>query len=385
MSRADAAFEEIAARGGAFSQVPIVIEASVPLELSGEVVRNRICTFTDEQGQEWALRPDLTLPVARAEIAARQASAERADAPEETVRRYRGPVFRLPAVTGEPVEYEQIGIERFGAPRGVEEDAWIFETIAAGCSAAGTKQGAALFGDLSIFPAFIDALDIQADLAAGLKRAFRQEGGVRAFMAGHNRQRGGISSRLKGMAQTEVAAFVEDIFAMTSVRPVGERSAEEIVERLYQQAQAADMTLSEEASALLEAVLAVEAPIEQAPANLRAIADQAGLTGLPGAVRLVETLDRFEQRMQRLLAGSAASFLSSAQFATRFGRRFTYYDGFVFELIAEHSETARKRPFASGGRYDALLSDLSRGEVEATAIGGIIVPHRLTRTEGAER
>ncbi|MEO0608001.1 MAG: ATP phosphoribosyltransferase regulatory subunit, partial [Pseudomonadota bacterium] len=338
MSRADAAFEEIAVRGGSLSQVPVVIEAAVPLELSGEVVRNRICTFTDEQGQEWALRPDLTLPVAQAEIVARQTGA-----PEETVRRYRGPVFRLPAVMGEPVEYEQIGIERFGAARGVEEDVWLFETIAAGCRAAGTTSGAALFGDLSIFPAFVDALDIQTDLAAGLKRAFRQEGGVRAFMAGHNRQRGGLSSRLKGMAQTEVAAFVEDIFAMTSVRPVGERSAEEIVERLYQQAQAAELTLSQEASALLEAVLAVDAPIEEAPIKLRAIADQAGLNGLG------ETLDRFEQRMQRLLAGSASTFLSGAQFATRFGRRFTYYDGFVFELIADHSAAARKRPFASGG------------------------------------
>lgn len=374
MSRAQAAFDALSARGGDMVEVPIVLEASVPLELSGEIVRNRICTFTDEEGQEWALRPDLTLPVAQAEIAARESGRS-----GESVRRYRGPVFRLPALPGEPVEYEQIGIERFAAARSVAEDVWIFETLAAACVAAGQTGGVATFGDLSIFPDFVDALGLQEDIGAGLKRAFRQEGGVRAFLAGQKTNRSGIAARLAGLDRSEVGAFVDDIFAMTGVQPLGERSADEIIERLYQRAQVTELHLSGDQAELLTNVLAVEVPIAEAPARLEALAKAAGLSSL------TETLDRFAERTERLAGGDFAELVKDAGFATRFGRRFTYYDGFVFEISGDASETSRQRPFASGGRYDTLLSDLSAGAVSATAIGGIVMPHRFEGGKGADQ
>ena len=64
MTVADKATDLLAALGGEFIDPPMVLPAAVPLELSGEAVRSRICTFVDGHAQEWALRPDLTLPVA---------------------------------------------------------------------------------------------------------------------------------------------------------------------------------------------------------------------------------------------------------------------------------------------------------------------------------
>lgn len=373
MSIADQVVAALAGRGGEDVDVPVIIEAAVPLELSGEVVRSRICTFADADGREWALRPDLTLPVAQAEIAARRGGQT-----SEAVRRYRGPVFRLPSLPGEPVEYEQIGLERFGAPRGVEEDVWMFEALADACAAADIQTGITSFGDLSIFPAFVDALSLPADISAGLKRAFRQEGGVRAYLAGHSEKRTGLSQRLKGMNRDEVAAFVDDIYAMTGLQPVGERTADEVVERLFQSAgSSADETLSEEADALLTELLSINVPFQDAPAALRALADGAGLSGLD------EMLDQFTRRTEALAALTQGGLLGDAQFATRFGRRFTYYDGFVFEIASDSSEAAMMRPIAAGGRYDSLLADLSGGDVSATAIGGIIIPHRIGGPSGA--
>jgi ATP phosphoribosyltransferase regulatory subunit len=46
-----------------------VLPADIPLELSGEAVRARLCVFTDNRGAEMAMRPDLTLPVAQREAA----------------------------------------------------------------------------------------------------------------------------------------------------------------------------------------------------------------------------------------------------------------------------------------------------------------------------
>jgi len=373
VSIADQVVAALAGRGGEDVDVPVIIEAAVPLELSGEVVRSRICTFADADGREWALRPDLTLPVAQAEIAARRGGQT-----SEAVRRYRGPVFRLPSLPGEPVEYEQIGLERFGAPRGVEEDVWMFEALADACAAADIQTGITSFGDLSIFPAFVDALSLPADISAGLKRAFRQEGGVRAYLAGHSEKRTGLSQRLKGMNRDEVAAFVDDIYAMTGLQPVGERTADEVVERLFQSAgSSADETLSEEADALLTELLSINVPFQDAPAALRALADGAGLSGLD------EMLDQFTRRTEALAALTQGGLLGDAQFATRFGRRFTYYDGFVFEIASDSSEAAMMRPIAAGGRYDSLLADLSGGDVSATAIGGIIIPHRIGGPSGA--
>ena len=53
--------------GGEFVDPPMVMPAAQPLELSGEAVRARLCVFTGTGGEECALRPDLTLPLAIAQ------------------------------------------------------------------------------------------------------------------------------------------------------------------------------------------------------------------------------------------------------------------------------------------------------------------------------
>ena len=56
---------DVFARTGARPVDPAYVLASdVPLELSGEAVRARLCVFTDHRGNEMVMRPDLTLPVA---------------------------------------------------------------------------------------------------------------------------------------------------------------------------------------------------------------------------------------------------------------------------------------------------------------------------------
>ena len=367
MSFADLASDAFAAQGGTFVDPSMIMRASVPLELSGEAVRSRICTFLDAQSNEWALRPDLTLPVAKAEVAERL-SSERG----ETLKRYRGRVFRLPALEGEPVEYEQVGIEAFGAPRSVDKDVWLFNTLGQVCAAGGVKTGHVCFGDLSVFPAFVDALDLPEDIGAGLKRAFRQAGGVRAYLADLETKRSGIAGRVSGMSRDEIGTFVEDIFAITGVRPVGERTAEEITERLAQRASTASgYQLSEEQNAVLRGVLDLECALEEAPAALDQLA--AGLAG----DTLPDLLESFRQRATQLVASSQEYFGSAPFFATRFGRRFTYYDGIVFEVAEDERERTKKRPFLAGGRYDSLLADLSNGAVDVTALGGVVMPHRI--------
>ena len=373
MTIADKATDLLAALGGEFIDPPMVLPAAVPLELSGEAVRSRICTFVDGHAQEWALRPDLTLPVAIAETRRRKDGAS-----GECLLRYRGRVFRMPAIERDPIEYEQVGFEKFGAPRSVEQDVWLFSTLSETCQALGVERAFVSVGDLSVFPAFVDALGFPDDVAAGLKRAFRQAGGVDAYLAGLERNRSGLAGRVAGMTTEEIEAFVEDIFAITGVRPVGERRADEIVERLAERSKSgAQFEVSTAQQAVLGQVLTLDDPLNSAPDALNSIANENGLTGLTG------TLDRFAARAEALVEIAQARFGTVPKFATQFGRRFTYYDGLVFEFAARGDSDAVRHPFVAGGRYDSLLSELSDGQVTATAVGGIIIPHRMAPPEGA--
>ena len=251
----------------------------------------------------------------------------------------------------------------------------MFSALSTVSQACGLETGQASFGDLSIFPAFVDALGFSPETAAGLKRAFRQAGGVKAFLDGQDRQSQGLTGRLTGMSHEDVSAFVDDIYAITGVRPVGERGADEIVERLYERAQATAQAVVTDAQAnVLEALLAVDVPLADAPQALHQIALTAGLS------QVEPMLSAFAARTDGLLRSGEAGFLTASRFATQFGRRFTYYDGFVFEIVGADPDLG---PFAAGGRYDSLLSDLSGGEVDATALGGVVVPHRMAQLIGA--
>lgn len=358
--------------GGELSDLPIVIEASLPLELSGEMVRGRICVFTDEDGREWAMRPDLTLPAAINEIERRRSGGKG----ERTVR-YDAPVFRLPAAADDPIEFRQVGFERFGYASNAQEDADMFAAIASGVSDLGVSASFIQFGDLSIFPAFVEAMDLPSETKQGLKRAFRQEGGVRAFLnAQQNGSAAGLARRMRGMDQNEVAAFVEDVFKLTGIRPVGERTGDEIVDRLYQRAQGGVVTeVSEDNRAILESILSVDTNAADPAQVLQKLAKGAGLKSLEPAI------DALSDRMKAISKVLPEPF-DGARFSTRYGRRFTYYDGFVFELSSSQSESEAGRPFAAGGRYDSLLGQLSAGEVTASAMGGVIIPHRVETAKG---
>ena len=351
--------------GGDLVDPPTLMDASIPLELSGEAVRSRLCIFTDSNGRERALRPDLTLPVAIAE-------AERLKSGGSGSQRYRynARAYRLPSAPGLPLEFTQIGTEQFGAPSTPEADADMFATVAEAARAGGVTIGAAWFGDLAIFPAFVDALGLGSAETGALKRAFRQAGGVAALLkADQTPAKSGLAARLAGASWEEAEATVRDVFAVSGIEPVGARSLEEIVDGLMTKAVSMKAGgIPSEAVKVLEDVLAVEEAPSRTTERLSSIAASAGLANLDAVINALQI--RFEK-----ISAAAPEFLTDAKFGTPFGRRFNYYDGFLFELFSKDApETA---PFAAGGRYDSLIEKLSGGAVSASGIGGVVRPDRM--------
>ena len=363
--RIEKASERFARLGGERINPPVVLPASVPLELSGEAVRSRLCVFSDERGQEQALRPDLTLP-----ISLEQAVLRKQGKSGEFIAHYAARAFRLPADRDAPIEFVQVGFEKFGAPSNVQNDVNAFAVVVEAAIAAGAEPADGWFGDLSIFPTFVQGLGLPAPTTEKLKRAFRQAGRLRALLdQSVDTVPTGVAARLKGASWDEAEAIVRDVLDLGGAPMIGTRTLPEIVNGLLAKAEAAEEGgLSAEASSVLNAVIEIEGPADKAVARLREIAQSIR------AEAALQLIDRLEERMIAI-SETAGSFLKTAQFGTPFGRRFNYYDGFVFELFAEGAPSTQ--PFAAGGRYDSLLSRLSEGEVDASAVGGVVRADRI--------
>ncbi|MFN7179148.1 ATP phosphoribosyltransferase regulatory subunit [Hyphomonas sp.] len=352
------------AAGGTPIDPDYVMPADIPLELSGEVVRARLCVFTDNRGAEMVMRPDLTLPVAQREAA--RLGAEGASAKTYT---YAARAFRLPAAPDDPFEFTQVGLERFGYARAPEADAELFALVHRAVEACGVRPSSIVTGDLAIFPAFIDALGLPSVSTDLLKRAFRQEGGVRAVLdaAAHPLE----PEVLAVLDAAEPEGALQALLTARSIPLAGGRSLAEIVSGLNaKRAAIAAGGLPVEARAAILALREVECPLADAPGILGALANSHGLTGAGDA------LEAFAARVEAILS-RAGSARRTATFRSGFGRRFTYYDGFVFEILADGLTPAQ--PVAAGGRYDGLIAGLSGARVSATGIGGVVRPDRMIR------
>ena len=356
------------AAGGVPIDPDYVLPADLPLELSGEAVRTRLCVFTDHRGAEMVMRPDLTLPVAQRETARREAGEGGAK-----TYTYAARAFRLPAAPDDPLEFPQVGVERFGHDAGPEADADLFALVLRAVEACSLRPSAIVTGDLAIFPAFIDALglpDVTTDL---LKRAFRQEGGVRAVLDAPARPLDtGVAAALDA---ADPEAALSEILSERNIPLAGTRSLAEILAGLTDRRAAIEAGgLSEAARETLLALREIDCPLSGAADTLAALARQHGLTGADAAIA------RFAARASAILARMPQAE-KTAHFRTGFGRRFTYYDGFVFEVLAGGLTPAQ--PVAAGGRYDGLIAALSGGRVAATGIGGVVRPDRMVRARRA--
>ncbi len=103
------------AKAGHEAVAPAVIQpADVFLDVIGEALRARTYVFTDPDGAELCLRPDLTVPTCRLHI------ARHADPATAAKYCYNGSAFRFQpqgADAAHPREFRQAGIERFGDAR----------------------------------------------------------------------------------------------------------------------------------------------------------------------------------------------------------------------------------------------------------------------------
>src|SRR6202046_1615597 len=137
--------------GYALAEPPVLQPAEPFLDLSGEDIRKSLYLTTDASGEELCLRPDLTIPVATDYLGSRQVG-------QPAGFSYLGPVFRYRG--GRSSEFLQAGIESFGRQDRAAADAEMLALALEATAAFGVTDVEIRTGDVALFTALIDALDL---------------------------------------------------------------------------------------------------------------------------------------------------------------------------------------------------------------------------------
>ncbi len=342
---------------------PILQPADAFLDRSGEDIRRRTFVLTDPAGQELCLRPDLTIPVCRMQLAGNAKFPARLA--------YHGPAFRFqPNQPERPSQFLQTGVECLGVTNRGAADTEVLSLAVEGVRATGLKDFSVKLGDLALFAGLIDALDIPPQWRGRLKRHFWRPAYFRELLkrlsdgapvAGER-----YLAHLGTADEKDARAALSGLMDYLGSAPTGGRTREEIIERLMEQAaEAAAIRLDKNAVALIERVLSMSGPAKKSVAEIRALLKrnrievEAPLKEMESRIAALETLGLKESRIS---------------FAARFGRNMEYYTGFVFELWSKDSEGPVQ--VAGGGRYDTLMKTLG-AKRNVPAIGGAIRSERV--------
>lgn len=357
--------------GYSYIEPEILQPADVFLDRSGEDIRLRTYVFTDPAGNELCLRPDLTVPSCRYHL-------EHAKTPTDPAKYcYVGPAFRFQR-DGEtklrPREFEQVGVENFGAADREGAEAETLSLAIDAVETAGLESYSVQVGDLGLFDAVLAGFDMPNRWRERLHQQFWRPSAFRELLK-HLSSAGGdahaLADALSGNDLTEAQALVDQLLTERNIPLVGGRTVDEIAERLHEKA--ADRVaepLKPEMAAKIEAYLGVRGTPSE-------VFEQISKLELPGAA-LDRALDLFARRF--VLLSELGVDTSRFTFSAEFGYNLEYYTGHVFQIEAQGEDGAVQ--VVGGGRYDRLMSDLGSSET-IPAVGFAVHTERLAAITGA--
>ena len=341
------------------------------LDAVGETLRARTYVFTDANGDELCLRPDLTVPTCRLHL-------ERNGEAKETARYcYNGPIFRFQPAGADavhPREFRQAGIETIGGGDPEIAEVETLSLVLAALNQAGLEHAKLRLGDLGLFRALLEAIEMPKRWRDRLLHRFWRPA---AFHAELKRLATDPALLVPKVPKTLLESLdpgkpeAAEVAVMRHLEKegidlIGTRSAADIADSLI--GVAADLKAKPLAPAtvsLIERYLRIAGPASEAETQVRALVKE-------GRLSIGKALERFDRRLA--LIANAGIALEEAEFAAEFGRNLEYYTGFVFELWTPGLGT--QSPVAGGGRYDELMRMVGSKQ-DIAAMGAAIHTERL--------
>ena len=277
-------------RGASPITMDLIQPAEPYLDTAGEALRRRIYLTRGEEGVNLCLRPDFTIPVCLHHIERRE--------PLPCRYSYRGLVFRQPREDEGARELEQAGIEDLGEPNLATADARALADALASCETLGVGLDGidVVLGDQGLFEAFLSALGLPDGWQRRLIRTFGEDKQLAQVMEAlanpGSASLANVPDPLLELArEREEGALIRAIrerMEEAGLPPHSGRTPQEVAQRLIEKVATAEGRLSLASIDLLKRFLAIDCPLAEAGAAVRALAEGAGLV-LDRAIGFFET------------------------------------------------------------------------------------------------
>ena len=342
-----------------YVDLPLVYNSEVFYETSGEDMRRRMFSFTNNSGDEMCLRPDLTIPTCKHFL--------------ENIKKfqngqlcYSGPVFRSSLTSADQsLELNQSGIEIiYKDSLEISDYEKEFQAISLALETIdqiGIKDFSIRISSISLFNLFINSLDLPQRWKQRLLRHFYRRDYFDKLLnrisdgVGYDKERKSNIIRDVFGDDKIVNEEIKDILLSEDQLKTGSRTIDEIASRFNLKSESVvSSKQGKEIQKVINEFLSLNGPIQK-------IDDQMN--------KFINDFDiqRFDEGKKMLNQMSSNLIKMSAKpiyFDCDFGHSIEFYDGIIFEIISNINSDV----LISGGRYDKLLNAL-KDQDQFSAVG----------------
>ena len=320
----------VKSKGFKYIDLPSVIETNHIVQRSGENFRKFIFSFTDQNGSELCLRPDLTIASCLRYLEYNLKGKEKIF--------YSGQAYRKSQNKKDSIIRNQVGFEIIGSKDEKKDDKEIISTSLKSLQNIKYSTGKLTIGNVEIFNLLISKLDIPKRWKLRLSRHFWRE-----------KYFNDLLKRLETNSDVDPTIVEIDkkrYFKMLKedlTKVVAGRSISEILKRFDNKIKDPRRTSKgRNVSKIIKDFLKIKCPISKAAAELNKFFKK-------NKINLIVDQKYFPTSNNKI------SKLNIV-FSTSFGRQLEYYTGMVFKI--DINSKSKVKNIINGGRYDKLISDL---------------------------
>ena len=333
----------VKSKGFKYIELPSVIEANHIVQRSGENFRKFMFSFTDINGKELCLRPDLTIASCLRYLEEELKGKEKIF--------YSGQAYRKVQNKKDSIIRNQVGFEIIGSKDEKNDDKEIINTSLESLQSIKYTTGTLIIGNVEIFNLLISKLNIPKRWKLRLIRHFWRE-----------KYFNDLLKRLETNSDVDPTIVEIDkkrYFKMLKEdlsKFIAGRSINEILKRFDNKIRdPRGASKGKNVSQIIKNFLKIKCPINKAAAELNKFFKK-------NKINLVVDQKYFPTSKNKISKLNVV-------FSASFGRQLEYYTGMVFKI--DIKSKSKNRNIINGGRYDKLISDLG-SEKQIPAVGAAL-------------
>ena len=333
----------VKSKGFKYIELPSVIEANHIVQRSGENFRKFMFSFTDINGKELCLRPDLTIASCLRYL------DENLKCKEKIF--YSGQAYRKVQNKKDSIIRNQVGFEIIGSKDEKNDDKEIINTSLESLQSIKYTTGILTIGNVEIFNLLISKLNIPKRWKLRLIRHFWRE-----------KYFNDLLKRLETNSDVDPTIVEIDkkrYFKMLKEdlsKFIAGRSINEILKRFDNKIRdPRGASKGKKVSQIIKNFLKIKCPINKAAAELNKFFKK-------NKINLLVDQKYFPTSKNKISKLNVV-------FSASFGRQLEYYTGMVFKI--DIKSKSKNRNIINGGRYDKLISDLG-SEKQIPAVGAAL-------------